>query len=135
MNATFQSGRKSALLSKRLKKDRFRRGLIITIITLIALPAILYTLKYYVERSYEFTDGEYDSVKISFDAQIAYNKARALIEEGKANEFKGRKQIVMERFEEALELLMMIDETAPDYKREKVARDIEYLQDRLRKAK
>jgi len=30
---------------------------------------------------------------------------------------------------------MMIDETAPDYKREKVARDIEYLQDRLRKAK
>jgi hypothetical protein len=135
MNATFQTGRKSALLSKRLKKDRFRRGLIITIITLIALPAILYTLKYYVERSYEFTDGEYDSVKISFDAQIAYNKARALIEEGKANEFKGRKQIVMERFEEALELLMMIDETAPDYKREKVARDIEYLQDRLRKAK
>ena len=135
MNATFQTGRKSALLSKRLKKDRFRRGLIITIITLIALPAILYTLKYYVERSYEFTDGEYDSVKISFDVQIAYNKARALIEEGKANEFKGRKQIVMERFEEALELLMMIDETAPDYKREKVARDIEYLQDRLRKAK
>jgi len=83
MNATFQTGRKSALLSKRLKKDRFRRGLIITIITLIALPAILYTLKYYVERSYEFTDGEYDSVKISFDAQIAYNKARALIEEGR----------------------------------------------------
>jgi len=135
MNATFQTGRKSALLSKRLKKDRFRRGLIITIITLIALPAILYTLKYYVERSYEFTDGEYDSVKISFDAQIAYNKARALIDEGKANEFKGRKQIVMERFEEALELLMMIDETVPDYKRGKVARDIEYLQDRLRKAK
>jgi len=135
MNATFQTGRKSALLSKRLKKDRFHRGIIITIIILIAIPAILYALKYYVERSYEFTDGEYDSVKISFDVQIAYNKARALIEEGKANEFKGRKQIVMERFEEALELLMMIDETAPDYKREKVARDIEYLQDRLRKAK
>ena len=135
MNATFQTGRKSALLSKRLKKDRFHRGIIITIIILIAIPAILYALKHYVERSYEFTDGEYDSVKISFDVQIAYNKARALIEEGKANEFKGRKQIVMERFEEALELLMMIDETAPDYKREKVARDIKYLQDRLRKAK
>ena len=135
MNATFQTGRKSALLSKRLKKNRFHRGIIITIITLIALPAILYALKYYVERSYEFTDGEYDSVKISFDAQIAYNKARALIDEGKANEFKGRKQIVMERFEEALELLLMIEETAPDYKRGKVARDIEYLQERLRKAK
>jgi len=135
MNATFQTGRKSALLSKRLKKNRFHRGIIITIIILIAIPAILYALKYYVERSYEFTDGEYDSVKISFDSQIAYNKARALIDEGKANEFKGRKQIVMERFEEALELLLMIEETAPDYKRGKVARDIEYLQERLRKAK
>jgi hypothetical protein len=135
MNATFQTGRKAALLSKRLKKDRFRRGIIVTIIILIALPAILYGLKYYVERSYEFTDGEYDSVKISFDAQIAYNKARALIDEGKANEFKGRKQIVMKRFEEALELLLMIEKNAPNYKRVKVARDIEYLQDRLRKAK
>ena len=135
MNATFQTGRKSALLSKRFQKDRFRRGIIVTIIILIALPVILYGLKYYVERSYEFTDGEYDSSKISFDAQIAYNKARALIDEGKANEFKGRKQIVMKRFKEALKLLLMIDETAPDYKSEQVARDIEYLQDRMRKAK
>ena len=135
MNATFQTGRKSALLSKRFKKDRFRRGIILTIIILITIPAILYGLKYYVERSWEFTEGEYDSVKVSFDAQIAYDKARALTDEGKTNEFKGRKQIVMKRFEEALDLLLMIEETVPDYKRQKVARDIEYLQKRLRKAK
>ncbi len=135
MNATFQTGRKSALLSKRFQKDRFRRGIIVTIIILIALPAILYGLKYYVERSYEFTDGEYNRVKISFDGPIAYNKARALIDEGKANEFKGRKQIVVKRFEEALDLLLMIEKNAPNYKRGKVARDIEYLQERLRKAK
>jgi len=135
MNATFKTGRKSALLSTRLRKDRRRRGIIITIITLIAILGILYGLKYYVEHSWEFTDGEYDAATISFDAQLAYTKARALIDEGKANEFKGRKQIVTKRFEEALELLIKIDEKAPNYKREKVSRDIEYLQDRLRKAK
>jgi len=135
MNATFQTGRKSALLSDRLRKERRRRGIIITVITLIVIPVILYGLKYYIERSYEFTAGEYDSAKVAFDAQMAYTKTRALIEEGRANEFKGRKQIVTKRFEEALDLLMNIEENAPEYKREKVTRDIRYLQDRLRKAK
>ncbi|MEA1927931.1 MAG: hypothetical protein U9N73_06960 [Candidatus Auribacterota bacterium] len=92
-------------------------------------------MKYYLEHSYEFTDGAYNAGTISFDEEIAYTKARALIEEGKANEFKGRKLIVRSNFEEALELLFMIDEKAPEYKREKVSRDIQYLQDRLRKTK
>ena len=135
MNATFKTGRKSALLSKRLRKDRLRRGMIITIIILISIPAILYALKWYVESSFEFTEGEYNSGTISFDAEIAYTEARALIDEGKANEFKGRKQIVMKRFEEALKLLLLIEEKDPDFKPAIIAREIEYLQDRLKKAK
>ncbi|MDP8215323.1 MAG: hypothetical protein RAO92_09090 [Candidatus Euphemobacter frigidus] len=131
----FKTGRKSALLSHRFKRTRARRIIIITIILLVTLPALLYLLKHYLERSWEFTDGELKSEVVAFDAQFAYMKARALLEEGKAHEFKGRRQIVTERFREALDLLDLIMEKAPNYKSDLIARDRQFILNKLRKAK
>ncbi len=135
MNAPFKTGRKSALLSRRLKRVRIRRRIIISIIVIITLPGLLFLLKQYVERSWEFTAGEIRSEVVAFDAEMIYAKTRALIEDGKAHEFKGRRQSVTKKFREALDLLDMIMENAPHYKSDQIARDRQFLQNKLRKVK
>ncbi len=135
MAPPFQTGRKSALLSRRLKRHRSRRLVVSLILTAVILPGLLYLLKLYLEKSWEFTNGELQTEVVSFDPQLVYSKALALMEEGKANEFKGNKQIVIDRFNEALSLLELIAERAPDYKSESVSRDREFLLNKLRKAK
>ena len=135
MNATFKTGKKSALFSRRLKRTRARRCIVISIMVAIIIPGLIYLLKQYVERSWEFTDGKFQSEVVAFDAQMVYAKAGALMEEGKVHEFKGRIQSVTKKFREALDLLDMIAEKAPSYKSDQIARDREYLQNRLRKAK
>jgi len=135
MNAMIKIGKKSALLSRRLKRTRIRRRIIISILAAVIIPGLLYLLIRYVEPSWEFTDGKLKSEVVAFNAQMVYARAGALMEEGKVHEFKGRRQSVTRKFREALDLMNMIVEKAPHYKSGQIARDIKYLQNRLRKAK
>jgi hypothetical protein len=135
MSPAFKTGRRSALLARQLKKSRRRRRLVSILATLLLIPAALYLLDYYLERSGELPAGRARSEKAEFDPQLVYTKARDLLERGKANEHRGRRELVEAQFEESLELMLMISEAAPEYQPERVRRDIEFLRGKLRKVR
>ena len=135
MSAQFQTGRRSAQLSRQLRRARRRRRAGSLLAALLLIPAALYLLDYYLERSGELPAGRTRMEKADFDPQLVDTKARDLLERGKANEHRGRRELVQSQFEESLELMLMISEQAPEYQPVRVRRDIEFLRGKLRKVR
>ncbi len=135
MSPAFQSGRRSAQITRQLQCARRRRRVIGLLLTLLLIPAGLYLLDYYLKSTGELPAGRVRPEKTDFDPQLVYTKARDLLEKGRANEHRGRRQLVAGQFEEALDLMLMIAEQAPEYQPERVRRDIEFLREKLRKVR
>ncbi len=135
MSPRFKTGNKARLLDRRLKRSRRRKIIITTAICLIVIPAGIYLLQHFVELSWKLPSANLEKQDSDFDAELVYSKALTLIEEGKANEFRGRRAIVTEKFTEALKLLEMLRKKSPHYKREQVASARIELENKLRKAK
>ncbi|MDP8237296.1 MAG: hypothetical protein P9M08_13015 [Candidatus Erginobacter occultus] len=135
MSPAFKTGRRSALLTRQLQRGRRRRRLASILAAVLLIPAALYLLDYYLERSGELPAGRVRPGKADFDPQLVDTKARDLLEKGKANEHRGRRELVEAQFEESLELMLMILEKAPEYQPERVRRDIEFLRGKLRKVR
>ncbi len=134
MSPAFQTGRRSAQITLRLQRSRRRRQVVILLIMLILIPAGLYLLDHYLKSSGELPAGRIRPEKMDFDPQLVYTKARDLLKRGKANEHRGRRQLVVGQYEEALELMLMISEQAPEYQPKQVTLDIEFLRGKLRKS-
>ena len=135
MSPAFKTGRRSALLTRQLRRAGRRRRAASILVALLLIPAALYLLNYYLERSGELPAARVRPEQAEFDPQLVYTKARDLMERGKANEHRGRRELVQAQFEESLELMLMISEEAPEYQPERVRRDIEFLRGKLRKVR
>ena len=135
MSPRFKNGRKARLPDRKFKRTRRRKTISITLICLVVIPGGIYLLQHFVELSWRLSSTKLREPEDDFDADLVYSKARALIEEGKANEFRGRRAVVTEKFTEALTLLEMIRKEDPHYKREEVAKAKIELENKLRKTK
>jgi predicted tellurium resistance membrane protein TerC len=135
MSPAFQTGRRSALLTRQLKRARRRRALVLGLAATVLIPALFFLFVCYLERSWELPRERPRREEPDFDPQLVYTKARALLERGKSNEHRGRRDQVEEQYEESLELMLMISEEAPEYQPDRVRRDIEFLRGRLRKVR
>lgn len=133
MSHAFQTGRRSSLITWWLKRARRRRHWAAILTAVLLIPGMLYLIDYYLERSVELSAGRSRPEKPAFDPQLVYTKARYLLERGKANEHRGRKELVEGQFEESLELMLMISDQAPQYQPDRVRQDIEFLRGKLRK--
>jgi len=135
MSPRFKTGNKARLLDRRFRKSRRKKIIIITLICLILIPGGVYLLQHYVELTWKLAPANLDNRDNDFDPELVYSKAKSLIEEGKANEFRGRRAIVTEKFNEALELLETLRDKAPHFKREEVTSARLEMERKLRKAK
>ncbi len=138
MASTFKTGRRSALFARQVKRARRRRYAVIILGLIVLIPGLLFLLDYSLERFLEFP-GEPPRTEepeaVDFDPQLVYTKARSLLEEGRANMHRGRRDLVRDQFEESLELMLMLRERTPEYRPARVRRDIEILRGLLRQVR
>lgn len=135
MGAAFKKGRKARLITKQVQRAYRKRAIAITILSIFGLALGFFLLIRYLEQSWQLPERGEKPVKDVFDAQLVYEKAQALIEAGRAHEFKGRKKEVQVKYKEALELLDLLKKKEPYFKKEEVAKEIHFLEDKLRRAK
>jgi len=135
MSPAFQTGRRSALLTRRLKHVRRRRRAILALAVAVSIPAFIFLLIGYLERSGQFLETPPPREEADFDPQLVYAKARALLESGRSNEHRGRRELVKGQFEEALDLMLLISERDPEYRPAVIRQDIEFLRGKLRKVR
>lgn len=138
MSPAFKTGRRSALLARQLKRSRRRRRALVILALIVLVPGLLFLLDYYLERSLEIPrepSRRAEAEEADFDPQLVYTKARALLEAGRANMHRGRREMVRGQFEESLELMLMLREQTPEYRPARVRRDIETLRGLLRQVR
>lgn len=135
MSPAFSTGRRSALLTRRLERVRRRRRAAAVLAFLVIIPGLIFLLEYYLERSWDIPRPPPVPSALDFDPQLVYTKARELLENAKSNEHRGRRHEVEKQYEEALDLMLLISRDAPEYRPELVGRDIEFLRERLRKVR
>lgn len=135
MGFRFRPSRKALLLNQRIKREKRKRLIILSLLFLIILTPAVMILKSCLESVHRLPPADATDTLASFDARIIHEKAWVLIEEGKVNEFRGRRHLVREKFVAALKLLEELREKAPAYKRDRVLKDKLYLEEKLRKMK
>ncbi len=133
MSSALSTGRRSALLTRRLQRVRRRRRAAALLAAVFIIPGLLFLLDCYLERSWDKTPDPPVPSAGEFDPQLVYIKARELLEKAKSNEHRGRRGQVEEQYAQSLELMLMISRDAPGYRPELVSRDIDFLRGRLRK--
>ncbi len=135
MSPRFITGRRSALIARQRRTATRRRRAVIVSAVLILVPGLLLLYTYHRGRSWIPPAREKREGKPDFDPQLVYVKARALLEKGKSNEHRGRRDGVRGQYEESLELMLMISEGAPEYRPDQVQRDIDFLRGKLRRVR
>ena len=135
MSPSFQTGRRSAILARRIRRRRLRFRLALVLAIIILVPGFFLFYAYYLEWPDGVSGQPEETGEKKFDPQLVYTKARSLLENGRSNEHRGRRSQVKSQYREALELMEMISKEAPEYRPEQLRRDIEFLRGRLRKVR
>ncbi len=135
MAAAFKKGRKAELVRECIRRRRRRRILYQVFLVLALTAGGLYLTIRYVEDTMLPAWMETPARERAFDPSAAWEEVRELIDEARANEFRGRRELAEKNYIRALALIRELKRRAPAFNREEVLRAEQLSRDKVRALK